>query len=119
PSTLGVADTSPWVVNAHFTAKVETLPALIDFSAFWNRLLLRSWPADGHNPSPESARTGTDTAMNAKAQTMHKPDCQTARIVITHLHWWSEDESNRAAGRTADGQEIRAFQTEPCREGIA
>ena len=64
PSTAGVADTSPPVVNSHFTSSSSTLLTLNVFSLAWNRVFCRLPPAS----SSRSLR-----------QRWTPPQCQSAR----------------------------------------
>src|SRR6266852_5128639 len=73
PSTVGVAETSPPVVNTHFGARPWTLAGLMECSAGWLQLLLRFCPAIRHWPDRDSsdwpcalnAETNKRTAINA------------------------------------------------------
>src|SRR6266403_3013685 len=73
PSTVGVAETSPPVVNTHFGLRLLTLAALIACSAGWLRVLLRFCPAIRHWPDRDSsdwpgalsAETNKRKAINA------------------------------------------------------
>src|SRR5437868_107601 len=47
-ATVGVADTSPPVVNTHFGESRFTFAGLIKCSAGWLQVLLRFWPAMRH-----------------------------------------------------------------------
>src|SRR6266481_9963685 len=51
PSTVGVAETSPPVVNTHFGFRPLTFLGLIECSAGWLHVLLRFCPAIGHWPT--------------------------------------------------------------------
>src|SRR5258707_4850826 len=55
PSTVGVAETSPPVVNTHFGARPLTLAGLMECSAGWLQLLLRFCPAIRHWPDRDSS----------------------------------------------------------------
>src|ERR1700719_2705331 len=55
PSTVGVAETSPPVVNTHFGARPLTLAGLTECSAGWFQLLLRFCPAIRHWPDRDSS----------------------------------------------------------------
>src|SRR5882762_434422 len=73
PSTVGVADTSPPVVNTHFGLRPLTLAGLMECSVGWLQLLLRFCPAIRHWPDrdssdwpcPLSAETNKRTVINA------------------------------------------------------
>src|SRR6267378_22129 len=73
PSTVGVAETSPPVVNTHFGVSPLTLSGLMECSAGWFQLLLRFCPAIRHWPGrdssdwpcPLSAETNKRTVINA------------------------------------------------------
>src|SRR6266853_5133213 len=73
PSTVGVAETSPPVVNTHFGFRPLTLVGLIECSAGWLQVLLRFWPAVRHWPDRASgdwlcafsAETSKRTLVNA------------------------------------------------------
>src|SRR5882762_3509753 len=54
PSTVGVAETSPPVVNTHFGVRPLTLAGLMECSAGWLQVLLRFWPAIRHWPDFDS-----------------------------------------------------------------
>src|SRR5216684_7820805 len=54
PSTVGVAETSPPVVNTHFGVRPLTLAGLIVCSAGWLQVLLRFCPAIRHWPDFDS-----------------------------------------------------------------
>src|SRR5882724_9861595 len=53
PSTVGVAETSPPVVNTHFGLRPLTLAGLIECSAGWLHVLSRFCPAIRHWPDRE------------------------------------------------------------------
>src|SRR4029077_17464875 len=73
PSTVGVAETSPPVVNTHFGARPFTLAGLMECSAGWLQVLLRFCPAIRHWPDRDSsdwlcalrAMTNKSTPINA------------------------------------------------------
>src|SRR5712672_232691 len=54
PSTVGVAETSPPVVNTHFGLRPLTLTGLIECSAGWLQVLFRFWPAIRHRLDRDS-----------------------------------------------------------------
>src|SRR5258708_1593383 len=54
PSTVGVAETSPPVVNTHFGVRPMTLAGLIVCSAGWLQVLFRFCPAIRHWPVLDS-----------------------------------------------------------------
>src|SRR6266436_2792839 len=54
PSTVGVAETSPSVVNIHFSFSSLTLAGLMECSVGWLQLLFRFCPAIRHWPSLDS-----------------------------------------------------------------
>src|SRR6267154_1851173 len=54
PSTVGVAETSPPVVNTHFGVRPLTLAGLMECSLGWLQVLLRFCPAIGHWPDLDS-----------------------------------------------------------------
>src|SRR5712672_319008 len=54
PSTVGVAETSPPVVNTHFGFSSLTLAGLMECSAGWLQVLFRFWPAIRHWPDLDS-----------------------------------------------------------------
>src|SRR5467141_3092358 len=54
PSTVGVAETSPPVVNTHFGFRPLTSEGLMECSAGWLQVLLRFWPALRHWPDRAS-----------------------------------------------------------------
>src|SRR6266403_4193148 len=54
PSTVGVAETSPPVVNTHFGIRSLTLAGLMECSAGWLQVLLRFCPAIRHWPDRNS-----------------------------------------------------------------
>src|SRR6267143_2295498 len=65
PSTVGVAETSPPVVNTHFGLRPLTLAGLMESSAGWLQVLLRFCPAIRHWPDrPACERV---CALNAEA----------------------------------------------------
>src|SRR6266481_2474381 len=55
PSTIGVAETSPPVVNTHFGFSSLTLAGLMECSAGWLQVLLRFCPATRHWPDRDSS----------------------------------------------------------------
>src|SRR6267143_302303 len=73
PSTVGVAETSPPVVNTHFGLKPVTLAGLMECSVGWFQLVPRFCPAIRHWPDRDSsdwlcaltAMTNESTAINA------------------------------------------------------
>src|SRR5580693_6311742 len=73
PSTVGVAETSPPVVNTHLGVRPLTLAGLMECSAGWLQLLLRFCPAIRHWPDLDSsdwpcalsAETKKTTVINA------------------------------------------------------
>src|SRR5580693_5447387 len=73
PSTVGVAETSPPVVNTHFGVRPLTLAGLMECSTGWLQLLLRFCPATRHWPDRDSsdwpcalsAETNKRTVINA------------------------------------------------------
>src|ERR1700757_384790 len=54
PSTVGVAETSPPVVNTHFVLRPLTLFGPIECSAGWLQVFARFCPAIGHWPDWDS-----------------------------------------------------------------
>jgi hypothetical protein len=70
PSTAGVADTSPPVVNVHLGASVVTFAASSFVSAACQRVFSDPWPATSHRPSPPSlADAGPAVASAAASHT--------------------------------------------------
>jgi hypothetical protein len=68
PSTVGVADTSPPVVNRQCSASVCAFPAPIDVSAAWKRLFCRFCPPVGQSAAdagPHSITASTTAANTA------------------------------------------------------
>src|SRR6266478_184533 len=73
PSTVGVAETSPPVVNTHLGDRFLTLAGPIECSAGWFQVLLRFWPAIRHWPDRDrsdwtcalTAETNKRTVINA------------------------------------------------------
>src|SRR2546430_4128188 len=62
--TVGVAETSPPVVNTHFGFRPLTLAGLIECSAGWLQVLLRFCPAIRH--WPDRNRSDWLCALNAE-----------------------------------------------------
>src|SRR5882724_2644870 len=55
PSTVGVAETSPPVVNTHFGVRPLTLAGVMECSAGWLQVLFRFWPAIRHWPDRDKS----------------------------------------------------------------
>ena len=85
PTTAGVADTSPPVVNSHFTSSSSTLLTLNVFSLAWNRVFCRLPPAEFQSLPPTAVDATPPSSTPTTAMAI-APDAFVIRLIEPSNH---------------------------------